>query len=79
MLLGTCYLETGQPDSAFIYFQKVAAQFPAKKAEATWYMALVRLKENDRKACIELLKTIREADDRPIYQKAAQLLKALRK
>ncbi len=73
---GLCDLELGRYNRAIPTFQKIrATPNNAWAEEATWYLALTYLRQNNRNQCIKTLRSIPQNSGR--YGVAQQLLKAM--
>ena len=73
---GFCFLELGQYNKAISAFQKIrATPNNAWAEEATWYLALTYLRQNNRDQCAKTLRSIPKGSSR--YEVGQQLLKAL--
>jgi hypothetical protein len=75
--LATAYLENNQHDSAAFYFNRVATESPVFKNEATWYLAMIKLKEKDREACRRFLQQIKKDEGLKYFEQAQKLLRKL--
>jgi tetratricopeptide (TPR) repeat protein len=72
---GICYLQTGQYDSASKVFDQIAGGSTVFNTQATWYKALVFLKQNKIDECYHLLATLSKDADK--YEAAQQLMKKI--
>jgi tetratricopeptide (TPR) repeat protein len=70
-----CLMETGQPEKSILGFGKLARENPEFQYEASWYMSLAYLEQNNKRACKKVLKTIPATSY--FYSKAISLLKKL--
>lgn len=68
-------VELGLFDEADAIFGKLLETPSVYKNKAAWYLALSKLKQEDYRACVEVLKTIPE--DAEDYKQAQKLLKKL--
>ncbi len=77
--LGQAYLQTGQTTDAIPLFKKVS-QNPHSDYQkaAQWYLALIYIKENQRKKAISLLEQLKETHNSFFSPKAGQLLHQLK-
>ena len=61
---GICYLQTNKPDAALEIFNTIAKGNTVYKNQATWYKALVLLKQNKPDDCYKVLESLpAEADN----------------
>lgn len=72
---GICYLQKGQYDSASNVFDRIAGGSTVFNIQATWYKALVFLKQNKIDECYHLLAALPNDADR--YKSAQQLMKKI--
>ncbi len=75
---GIAALETNTLDRAFEHFMKLYVQKGDYFEEASWYLALTRIKQEDRKSAMELLDgIIQKTANKKLLKKAKQLKKQL--
>lgn len=75
---GISALESNEQKSAFEYFMKLSLQKGDYTEEACWYLALTKIKQEDRKGAIELLDyLIDNSSNNNLLQKVTQLKEQL--
>ena len=73
---GVCYMQTNRYDSAIKIFDQVANGNTVYKNQATWYKALVLLKQNKPDDCYKVLESLpAEADN---IKEARELMKKIK-
>lgn len=60
--IGLCFRQLGQYNEAIAVFDRLAATYPLYAASANWNKALVFLKQEKKKECLQTLRQIKEAD-----------------
>ena len=73
---GICLMETSSYEEANSIFSQLSAGSSLLRIEGIWYHSLSYIKEGNRTAAINLLKTIPDRTDR--YEEAQKLLKLLK-